>query len=122
MRRDLFCASLLPLLALLGFISLPQVAAQDGWLFSASPPIVTRYEAHESAFHFTNTSDKPVHGVTLHTTKDGEARSRVIIDTIAAHETVSVRVGSDPTILTDIVLGASLTCVDYSKASKIKYP
>lgn len=69
-------------------------------------------------FHFTNTSDAPVHGVTLHTEKDGEKQSRVIIDTIEAHKTVEV----DMSILADIASGATITCSHYSKPLKVPFP
>jgi hypothetical protein len=100
-------------------IALPVAAvAQDGWLFSATPPIVVRWDGSEVAFNFTNTSDTPIHGVTLRTEKDGQKQSRVIIDTIEPHETVSV----DATILADVVSGATITCSKYSKPLKIPFP
>jgi hypothetical protein len=124
MPRVVPCDRHLPLLFLLAiaFISPSRAGAQDGWLFSASPPVVTRWDSQGFAFHFTNTSDKPLHGITLHTKKDDQDRSRVIIDTIAAHQTASVSALSDTTILGDVVSGATITCVDYSKPLKIQYP
>lgn len=93
--------------------ALPMVAlAQDGWLFSATPPIVVRYDG-ECCFHFTNTSDAPIHGVTLH---NGE-KSRVIIDTIGPHKTALVDLGAIPSGL--VVNGGTITCTNYSKPLKV---
>ena len=94
--------------------------AQDGWLFSATPPIVVRYDNNEGSFHFTNTSDAPIHGVTLHgVTLHGDEISRVIIDTIEPHKTVSFDGGTSiPSGL--IVLGKmTITCTNYSKPLKV---
>lgn len=91
---------------------------QDGWLFSATPPIVVRWDGSTSTFYFTNTSDAPIHGVTLHSKSNGESKSRVIIDTIEAHKTASV--GSE--ILGDVVSEGTLTCTHYSKPLKIPFP
>src|SRR5438309_1939264 len=94
--------------------ALPVVTlAQDGWLFSATPPIVVRFDGNEIAYHFTNTSDAPIHGVTAH---NGE-KFRVIIDTIEPHKTVSV----EPWILSGIVVFGEMTvtCTNYSKPLKV---
>jgi hypothetical protein len=89
--------------------------AQDGWLLSATPPIVVRFDGE---FRFTNTSDKPIHGVTLHSTKDGQTTSRVIIDTIEPHKTVSV----DARISAEVLNDGTITCANYSKPMKVPFP
>src|SRR6266487_1645693 len=92
--------------------------AQDGWLFSATPPIVVRNDLE--AFYFTNTSDKPIHGVTIHSTKPGEETiSQVIIDTIEPHKTASVKA---VLIIGYFVDGATITCTNYSKPLKVPFP
>jgi len=94
---------------------LPMVLlAQDGWLFSASPPIVVRYDSNEGAVHFTNTSDVTIHGVTLH---NGE-KHRVIIDTIEPHKTVAVDLASVSGLM--IYGEMTITCTNYSKPLKVK--
>src|SRR6266581_3113569 len=82
LARSRFIAAVLPLM------SANTAHAQDNWLFSAKPPIVVRYDdASPYQFHFTNTSDKPIHGIKLHWTEDGKEFSWVIIDTIEPHKT-----------------------------------
>lgn len=92
---------------------LPMVAlAQDGWLFSVTPPIIMRYDGSAS-FNFTNTSESPIHGVTLHNGKE----HRMIIDTIEPHKTISVALSD----LWWLVAGEmTVTCVNYSKPLKVK--
>jgi hypothetical protein len=86
--------------------------AQDGWLFSATPPIIMRYDG-SAAFNFTNTGDATIHGVTLHNGKE----HRMIIDTIEPHKTVSVALSD----LWWLVAGEmTVTCVNYSKPLKVK--
>jgi hypothetical protein len=87
--------------------------AQDGWLFSATPPIVVRFDSSDSTLHFTNTSDAPIHGVTLHNGQE----HRVIIDTIEPHKTALV----DLAILTGLVVAGetAVTCINYSKPLKV---
>jgi len=97
------------------------VLAQDGWLLSATPPIVARYDFNGLAFHFTNTSDAPIHGVTLHhTEKDSTETSRIIIDTIGPHQTVLV----DPSMSGGIgmFINSTVTCTNFSKPLKVKFP
>jgi hypothetical protein len=68
----------------------PVGRAQDGILFSTKPPIVVRLDGDTVSYHFTNTSDKPLHGITINSVKDGQQQSVVIIDTIEPHKTVAV--------------------------------
>ena len=103
----LLVASLLPRLC----------AAQDGWLFSAQPPIIVRFDREALVFRFTNTSDRPIHGVTLHTEKDGQKQSRVIIDTIEPHGTASVTDAS--VTVAAAARDATITCNNYSKPLKV---
>jgi hypothetical protein len=94
--------------------ALPMVAlAQDGWLFSATPPIVVRFDGNEATLYFTNTSDAPIHGVTLHNGQE----HRVIIDTIEPHKTASVNLA----ILTGLIVAreTAVTCANYSKPLKV---
>jgi len=91
-------------------VSLRTVApAQDGWFFSSKPPIVVRYDRDEIALHFTNTSDVPIHGITLHHGKE----HRVIIDTIDPHKTAAV----DLAVVAGLVVTGEMTftCANYSK-------
>lgn len=93
--------------------------AQDGWVFSAKPPIVVRQDLETVTYHFTNTSEKPLHGVTINSVKNGESQSVVIIDTIEPHKTVAVDwsrvIASAPGGLHD----ATITCTDYSSPIKL---
>ncbi len=84
--------------------------AQDGWLLSAKPPIVFRFG---NGLNFTNTSDKPIHGITLHgKTAEGAPTSLVIIDTISPHRTVTIE---NAQALVMIAGGATITCTNHSK-------
>src|SRR6266446_2816374 len=70
---------------LLAFVG-PTGHAQDGWLFSAQPPIVVR-TGNDGRYYFTNTSDHALHGITIHNTDNGKETSEVLIDTIEPHKT-----------------------------------
>ncbi|MEP6821563.1 MAG: hypothetical protein ABI946_04355 [Chthoniobacterales bacterium] len=112
MKTPRFVSILFTTLAL--SISSP-LSAQDGWFFSAQPPIVIRFA--DLKVYFTNTGDKVLHGVTVTSIdKDKNKSSRVIIDTIEPHKTAVVD------FAVEFVLDASLTCTDYSKPLPIKYP
>jgi hypothetical protein len=92
------------------------LSAQDGWLFSAQPPIVVRAAIAESKVYFTNTSDKPLHGITMKSKdKEDTKSSRVIIDTIEPHKTVAIDLLVE--LLSD---DTTITCTNYSKPLPIK--
>jgi hypothetical protein len=96
--------------------------AQDGWLLSAKPPLIIRYDDTPNyQFHFTNTSEKAIHGIKLHWTQDGNERSWVIVDTIRPHETVLVQVTALEKCcdLDKHYREATLTCDGYSSPIKI---
>ena len=97
--------------------------AQDGWLLSATPPLVVRFDRKTVAINFTNTSDKVLHGIKLTSIKDGQTTSRVIIDTIQPHETFvmysSEYLANDGMLYKQMLSDASLTCTDYSKPLRI---
>jgi hypothetical protein len=85
---------------------------------SAKPPLVISRDMENLTYHFTNTSDKTVHGIKVSATKDGKQFSTVIIDTIKPHETASV----DLNRLWEASARdkeATITCVDYSKPIKL---
>ena len=96
----------------------PVCQAQDGWLFSAKPPIVVRLDGETVSYHFTNTSDKPLHGIMINTIKDGQERSTVIIDTIEPHKTVAVEMVLLINIAGGRLSDATLTCTNYSSPIK----
>ena len=99
------------------------IFAQDGWLLSATPPLVIRFDRPTVAVNFTNPSDKVLHGITLNTVKDGQKASRVIIDTIQPHATFSIfspeLMEHDGAFLKELLSDSSVTCNDYSKPLKI---
>jgi hypothetical protein len=97
----------------------PACYAQDGWFFSAKPPIVVRLDGDTVSYHFTNTSDKPLHGVTINGVKDGQQQSVVIIDTIEPHKTVAVEMLRLINIAGGRLSDATLTCTDYSSPLKL---
>jgi hypothetical protein len=94
--------------------------AQDGWLVRAKPPIVVSY-ASDEYLHFTNTSDKNIHGIKLHWTEDGNDRSLLIIDTIHPHKTVfrERKELEECCALEKHYTEATLTCDGYSSPIKI---
>jgi hypothetical protein len=84
------------------------VSAQDGLVFSAQPPIVVRFDGR---VHFTNTSEKVLHGVTVNNKDDkGNKTSKVIIDTIEPHKTVTIDLAVE-----FLANNPTLTCTNYSK-------
>lgn len=97
----------------------PACHAQDGWLFSAKPPIVVRLDGDTVSYHFTNTSDKPLHGITINSVKDGQQQSVVIIDTIEPHKTVAVEMLRLINIAGGRLSDATLTCTNYSSPLKL---
>ncbi|CEF49411.1 unnamed protein product [uncultured bacterium] len=103
-------------LAILACLFASSIFAQDGWLLSAQPPIVARADFSQVKVHFTNTSDKVLHGITMHSKdKDGTKSSRVIIDTIEPHKTVAI--DFIPELFLD---ETTATCTNYSKPLPIK--
>jgi hypothetical protein len=103
-------------LAICACLVATSVSAQDGWLFSAQPPIVARADFSQVKVYFTNTSEKVLHGITMHSKdKDGTTSSRIIIDTIEPHKTVAI--DFIPELFPD---GTTITCTNYSKPLPIK--
>ena len=98
---------------ILGFVALV-VHAQDGWLFSAQPPIVVRF-GNDGNYYFTNTSDHVLHGITIHNNDNGKVTSKVLIDTLEPHKTAALTF--DPRFVLNT---PALTCTDYSKPLPIK--
>lgn len=92
--------------------------AQDG-LFSAKPPIVVRRDVNTVTYNFTNTSDKPVHGVTINSVRNGQPQSVVIIDTIEAHKTVAVDWARVIESAGGRLSDATITCTGYSSPIKL---
>jgi len=97
----------------LGFQT-PTAGAQDGWLFSARPPIVVR-DGHDGYFYLTNTSDQVLHGITIHNNDKGTETSQVIIDTIEPHKTATINFS-----VKFLINDPALTCTNYSKPLPLK--
>ena len=97
--------------------------AQDGWLLSAAPPLVVRFDRPTVEVNVTNTSDKILHGLTLNSVKDGQKASRAIIDTIQPHATFPIfsteLMEHDGALMEELLSDSSVTCTDYSKPLKI---
>ncbi len=109
------------MLILLFIAALPPVRAQDGWFFSASPPIVVRVDGVNDKVNLTNTSEEFLHRLTIHVRDSkGNVRGRVIADRIEPHKTVAI----DFSMLPSGSLGrrTTFTCKNYSKPLKLKYP
>ena len=110
-------------LALLSLFLCPGfLCAQDGYLFSAKPPLVIRFdrELGSPGMKFTNTSSSILHGVTVNVVVKGQKVTRVIIDTIAPDATYLVSVEEIAANNGELATlfwtpGAGITCTNYSK-------
>jgi hypothetical protein len=91
-------------------------SAQDGFFNSAPPPVIIRFA--DGKAHFTNSSDKVLHGITMHSQdSEGKKSSKVIIDTIEPHKTVALKFLDDTTatIVRLLFDKTTITCEGYSK-------
>lgn len=80
-------------------------------LASTVPPLVIRNDYESQTYRFTNTSDKPIHGISITEGKD----TAIMIDTIEPHKTEAV----SWSLLTWVKSDATVTCVDHSKPIKL---
>jgi hypothetical protein len=106
-------------IAVTAMLTVPACHAQDGWFLSAKPPIVVRLDGETVSYHFTNISDKPLHGITINSVKDGQQQSAVIIDTIEPHKTVAVAMVRVINSAGGRLSDATLTCTNYSSPIKL---
>ena len=103
-----------------------RLLAQDGLFFSATPPLVVRFDKTEG-MKLTKTTSKILHGITLHATVDGKEISQVIIDTIQPDATVlldGLALMANNGELTKLFFtpGSTITCTNYSKPLLVPAP
>ncbi len=86
------------------------------WPFAEAPPIIIRFDpANGVLVHFTNTSDKILYGITVTASEDGKDVSRVIVDSIEPHKTVTVSLGEAIAAGMRPLTKVGITCKAYTK-------